>query len=266
MKTSSYWYERFQPALLALLGILGFTWLLLTPPGLLGKADAIGYAVCHRIAERSFFLGDRAVPLCARCSGMYLGALAGFLYQWGLGRRGGLPARRIQVIFGVFLLAFGLDGVNSYLTFFPMLPHLYQPQNGLRLLTGTLLGTALSALLVPTFHQVVWQVWEERPFLSSFRQLLVLLGMAGLIAGSIASENPILIYPLALFSIIALLILLVLAYTMLWTLLLKRENTFSNWKQLQPILLLAILTTFLQIIVIDAVRYGLTGTWQSFSL
>lgn len=265
MKISSYGYERFQPALLVLLGILGFTWLLLTPPGLLGKADAIGYAVCHRIAERSFFLGERALPLCSRCSGMYLGALAGFLYQMGLGRRGGLPARRIQIIFGIFLLAFGLDGINSYLTFFPQLANLYQPQNGLRLLTGTLMGTAISALLVPTFHQVVWQAWEDRPFLSSFRQMLVLLIMAGLIAGSIASENPLLIYPLALLSIASLLILLILAYTMLWTLLLKRENTFSNWKQLQPILLLGILTTFLQIIAIDAVRYGLTGTWQSFS-
>ena len=31
------------------LGILLFAWLLNTPPGLLGKADAVGYAVCHRI-------------------------------------------------------------------------------------------------------------------------------------------------------------------------------------------------------------------------
>jgi hypothetical protein len=39
-----------------------------TPPGLLGKADAIGYAVCHRIDLRSFHLGDRQLPLCARCT------------------------------------------------------------------------------------------------------------------------------------------------------------------------------------------------------
>jgi len=35
----------------------GFTvWVLLTPPGLIGKLDAIGYAFCHRIADRSYFL------------------------------------------------------------------------------------------------------------------------------------------------------------------------------------------------------------------
>src|SRR5450759_1456011 len=56
--------------------VLVFTgWFINTPPGLLGKADAIGYAVCHRISERSFHIGSIQLPLCARCSGMYLGAV-----------------------------------------------------------------------------------------------------------------------------------------------------------------------------------------------
>jgi hypothetical protein len=29
-------------------------WFFIAPPGLLGKADAVGYAICHRIDERSF--------------------------------------------------------------------------------------------------------------------------------------------------------------------------------------------------------------------
>ena len=40
-----------------------------------GKADHIGYAVCHQISVRSYFFGDHQLPLCARCSGQYLGAL-----------------------------------------------------------------------------------------------------------------------------------------------------------------------------------------------
>ena len=266
MKISTPWYERFQPVLLAALGILVVVWLALTPPGLLGKADAIGYAVCHRIAERSFFLGDRAVPLCSRCSGMYLGALAGFLFQLRLGKRANLPPRRVQAFFAVFLLAFALDGINSYITFFPQLPHLYDPQNSLRLLTGTLLGVGMTGLLLPTFHQVVWQQWDERPALGSIRQLIGVVVLAGVIAGSIASENPLLVYPLALLSIASLLALLVTAYSLVWTLLLKRENTFTTWKQLRPVLVLAILTTFTQIAAIDAFRYWLTGTWNGFSL
>ena len=40
-------------------------WLVNTPPGLLGKLDAIAYAVCHRIAARSFQIGNVPLPLCA---------------------------------------------------------------------------------------------------------------------------------------------------------------------------------------------------------
>ena len=68
-------------------GLLLIGWLLNTPPGLLGKADAIGYAVCHRIDLRSFHLGDRQLPLCARCTGMYLGALLALMFQFFTGRR-----------------------------------------------------------------------------------------------------------------------------------------------------------------------------------
>ena len=43
---------------LVTVGLLFIGWLANTPAGLLGKADAIGYAVCHRIDVRSFLLGD----------------------------------------------------------------------------------------------------------------------------------------------------------------------------------------------------------------
>ena len=55
--------------------ILLVLWLINTPPGLLGKSDAVGYAVCHRIPSHSFYFGDRPFSLCARCTGQYLGFL-----------------------------------------------------------------------------------------------------------------------------------------------------------------------------------------------
>ena len=64
-------------AFVALAVILG---ILLAPPhGLLDKADHAAFAVCHRISERSFTFAGRPLPLCARCSGTYLGALAGLI-------------------------------------------------------------------------------------------------------------------------------------------------------------------------------------------
>lgn len=265
MQLTSDKLERYRPILIAALSIFLLGWLVLTPAGLLGKADAIGYAVCHRIAERSFFIGDRALPLCSRCSGMYMGALVGFLFQLRLGRRAGLPSCRVQVVLALILIAFAIDGINSYLTFFPQLPNLYPPHNDLRLLTGTLVGAGMAALLLPAFHQVVWETYDERPALSSFRQLSAWVGAAGLVGLALVSENPLLVYPLALLSVASLLVLLTLAYAMVWILLLKQENTYRSWKQLQPVILLALLTVLAQIIIFDAGRFALTGTWSGFS-
>ena len=71
--------------------VLTVVWLFLTPEGLLGKADAVGYSVCHRISVRSFHIGERPLPLCARCSGMFLGALLGLVYQAAQGKKGKMP-------------------------------------------------------------------------------------------------------------------------------------------------------------------------------
>src|SRR5512139_331034 len=106
-------------------GLVLFGWLLNTPPGLLGKADAIGYAVCHRIDLRSFHLGERPLPLCARCTGMYLSAALILLYQgWRWPRRGGTPPRSVLLVCVLLALIWALDGVNSFLSFFPAAPTL----------------------------------------------------------------------------------------------------------------------------------------------
>jgi uncharacterized membrane protein len=53
------------------------------PPGLGSAAYSIGAIVCHQRPERSFHAGGVQVPVCARCTGLYvagaLGALAGWL-------------------------------------------------------------------------------------------------------------------------------------------------------------------------------------------
>ena len=61
----------------------------------LGVADHVGYAVCHQITVRSYVFGDLVMPLCARCSGQYLGVLIGFFlaWRWGRIRAMGFPPR-----------------------------------------------------------------------------------------------------------------------------------------------------------------------------
>ena len=256
----------FQTLLVVLLACGLLAWLNLTPSGLFGKADAIGYAVCHRIPGHSYWIGERQFPLCARCSGMYLGALIGFLYLGRLGRRAGLPVRRVQLLLAAALLAFALDGVNSYLTFFPQLPHLYQPLNALRLLTGLLVGIGIASILLPTFNSVVWQSSNDRPVLDSLRHFAGLLGCAGLAALALVSDNPLLAYPLVLLSVAGLLSMLTLAYSLAWILFTRKENSFQTWREFRPVLLLSAASTLLQIAALDAARYLFTGSWAGFNL
>ena len=73
-RTQRLWLRR-AVAFVALAFIATFV---LSPPwSVLEKADAVGSAVCHRISFRSFHLAGRQLPLCVRCTGTYLGVIAG---------------------------------------------------------------------------------------------------------------------------------------------------------------------------------------------
>ncbi len=255
-------------AVLALAGTVAGLWLFNTPAGLLGKADAIGYAVCHRIDLRSFHLGGRALPLCARCSGMYLGALLAIGYPMlaGRGRAGNYPDWRIMTPFGLFFLAFAVDGVNSYLSFFPQAPQLYPPSNLLRLVTGTLVGLGMGVVVYAAFNQSAWRDWRREAPLGSYRDLLLLLLLAAVLVLALLSGNPLVLYPLALLSGLAVLVVLAAVYTTVVLLVLRLENHATSWMGLFFPALLGFTLALLQIGALDLLRFKLTGTWAGFSL
>ncbi len=243
-------------------------WLLNTPEGLLGKADAIGYAVCHRIDLRSFHLGDRQVALCARCTGQYLGAVLGFGYQLAMGRRrGGRPPWAVLAVLGVLVLVWVVDGFNSFLHLRPELfsrYFVYEPNNTLRVLTGTGLGLGLSVMLLPAFHQTVWKRWSSKPALSGWASLGGMLALGVFVVYLVLTENPLILYPLTLVSAAGVLIILTLVYTMVWVMLFKLENRFDSLKELAFPLVAGFTMALAQIALLDFVRYLLTGTWDGF--
>jgi uncharacterized membrane protein len=255
--------------LLVLAAIIILTvWLAKTPDGLLGKADAIGYAVCHRIDARSFHLGDRQFPLCARCSGMYLGALLGLVYQLVQGRRGSLPSTKTNIFLGLLVVAFGIDGANSFLHFFPNVAGIYTPANWSRLVTGTGMGIAMSAMLMPTFHQTVWKTWDTRPALGSFRQIGGLVALSALLVVIIlaANGNAVILFPLSLLSSLSVLVILSMVYTMILIMLARADNTFEKLRQIWMAILGGFCIALLQIALFDLVRFLATGTWGGFNL
>ena len=248
-------------------GLLLFGWLLNTPPGLLGKADAIGYAVCHRIDLRSFHLGDRVVPLCARCTGMYLGALLALGFQYLTGpRRSGPPSVGTMIVLAAFVVAFAIDGLNSFLSLIPNAPHLYEPINGLRLITGTGMGLVIAAALYPGFNQAVWADADPHPALSGWKKLIILIACALILDMLVFSENPFVLYPLALLSAAGVMVILTMVYCMLWIIMMRSENRYRSIRQLWFPLIGGFGLALLQIALLDYARFLFTGTWDGFHL
>jgi uncharacterized membrane protein len=246
-------------------GLVIGIWWLYTPDGILGKADAIGYAVCHRIDLRSFHLGERGLPLCARCSGMYLGAFFTLTYYFVRRPRAGLfPSRKQASLLILFGVLWALDGLNSYLHLFPNAPHIYPPSNTLRVVTGSLIGISLATLIYPVFNQAAWKNWREERVLGSFADLAQLAGLVAVVVMAILTENPLVLYPLALLSSFSVLLILTMVYTTVVLALRRGPHGAQTWQDMLTPLIGGMILAILQIGLIDGVRYWLTGTWSGF--
>lgn len=247
--------------------IILLVWLYFTPSGLLGKSDAVGYAVCHRIPSHSFYFGDRPFSFCARCTGQYLGFLWGIVIQFVLARkRSGFPPRLVLAFMGFLTLFYLFDGLNSVLHLYPGLQHwsLYEPENTLRLFSGLGAGIVISGILYPLLGQSVWRDVSLKPAFKDLKAWGIFFGGGLLVGLLILSGNPLILYPLILLSAAGLTLILSLLYAMIWIILLKKDNSFSSWQELGWWWIAGIASALVQIAAIDFVRYQLTGTWSGF--
>ena len=249
-----FWLSWAVPLLIVIAFVAAPPW------SLLDKTRLVGYAVCHQIPERSFFIAGEQLPLCSRCSGTFLGAFAGFAVLTARGRRraANLPPLPVTIVLIAFILAMAVDGVNSYLTFFPGAFHLYQPHNLLRLTTGTLSGLALSNIIYPILNYTLWRDATEEPALRSFRELGLIVIVAGTLSGLVALEPPLLLYPLALLSTLGVLLLLGSVNAVLALTVTRREGKASRWRHLLWPALVGLAAALTQITLIDLARATLT--------
>ncbi len=247
-------------------------WMYISPEGALGKLDAIGYAVCHRIDARSFQIGDRQLPLCARCTGEFYAAGLALIFQvFVSGKRSKLPSRGIIAVLVLFFLAFGIDGSNSYLYLLKQssngalaqIPNLYIPNNTLRLFTGSGMGIALAAVLYPVINQSLWRELDDRPALE-WKNFGILVALVIVVNLLVLTDSLIVLYPIAYLSALGTLSLLVLVFTILWIIIMKQDNTFDNIKQLWLPLASGLTLALLMILSIDLLRLQFTGTWSGF--
>lgn len=88
---------------------------------------------CHQRADRSYFIGNYQLPVCARCQGVYLGYLLGlFIY--------------IPLLLVLLPLTY-IDG-------FIQLKTEYNSTNSRRLITGVISGIATIQLIKALIHYI----------------------------------------------------------------------------------------------------------------
>jgi uncharacterized membrane protein len=251
------WLRRGAPIIaLVVIGVFLFT----PPWNVLLKTRLIGYAICHQLPDRSFHAAGEQMPLCARCSGTFVGALVGFAVLVVRGRRraASLPPTAVAVVLVCCIAALAVDGINSYLSFFPRLPHLYQPQNWLRLTTGMLNGIALSCIVLPVLNYSLWSDAVEAPSVRNFKELGMLVAVGAVIATAVLLELPPLLYPLAILSVTGVLVLLTALNTTLVLTLINHRPSATRWRQAWLPLLVGLAASFVEIGAIDVGRYFIT--------
>jgi uncharacterized membrane protein len=260
---------NYLPTIYFIGGMICIIWLLSTPMGILGKADAIGYAVCHRIDTRSFHIGVRQLPLCARCTGQYIGAIIGLIFIWIVGRdRTGTPPRRVIVGMIVLFIFYAIDGVNSYfylppfLKMFPNMPHLYEPSNTLRLISGTGVGLVIGMILYPAVLGSIHVDPNPKPAINNLKKFLVLLGIGILVDVLILTGSKYVLLPAALVSAGGVLLLLTLVYTLLWMRIFLKENQFTKISQTARYIIAGFMIAMIQIALFDMIRFIITRSWN----
>ena len=202
---------------------------LATPGDLDYKIDALGFGVCHQISTHSFFAGDHQLPLCSRCSGIYLGALSSLILLMGLRPRARkLPVKGMALLLGLFFLAMILDGVNSTLQTFGA--GVWQTTNLIRIITGALAGVAVAFIFYPVFNMSLWNSEasrQERTLEQPF-ELAAYLVAAGILVALVIDGADWLYYPLAFLSLIGLLALLTMANTIVVLIVTRQEATIQS--------------------------------------
>jgi uncharacterized membrane protein len=215
--------------------------LIFAPGGtIIDRLRALDAGICAQLPTHSFYPGGQRLPLCARNTGIYLGFMLCIAVQFarGRGRAVGLPRGWVAVVLLGGIVLMGIDGFNSL--FLDLhLPHLYQPNNFLRLATGLLTGTAMASFLLPVANGVLWREGDERTLYPSLRKLVWMLPVLLLAFLAVASTTAWLLYPIALISTAGVVLALSLINLTFMLAITGKVERFGRAIQAAPIFTLA---------------------------
>ena len=232
---------------------------------LLGVSDYVAYAVCHRLPGHSFEVFGRTLPLCARCSGIYLGIMLTFamMILTGRHRSARFPRRPFLLTIIALLAIMAFDGLNSLAHDIGIF-HLYEPHNTLRMITGFGAGIAVALIITVTFAQTAWRDYRREAPIETTGELFILLALAAALTLAILSNQTTILYVLSIVSAVGVLTILTTLYTTLTLIIMRRDGTIERARQLALPAMIGFLLTVAQIVATATLRFNVTGTWSGF--
>ena len=110
---------------------------------------AVGSVICHQLPDRSFFLNGRQLPVCARCTGLYLGGAAGVLgwCAWKISR----GWRPISMPPRAAIRTVAVAAVPTAITVATAITGLWDGSNVTRALLAVPLGATAGAVVAAVF-------------------------------------------------------------------------------------------------------------------
>jgi len=126
----------------------------------------VGFGICHQIPERSLHFGGRALPLCARCTGIFLGfaVCLGVLLVAYRGLAPRYPSWPKLAFLTLLFVPTAVDAITSY-------AGMRESGNAVRMVTGSLAGTAIAAILFPLVAGALLSVRRIEPAHDRVRML-----------------------------------------------------------------------------------------------
>jgi hypothetical protein len=214
------------------LGAIVLSFLFLPLP-ILEKLRILSAGVCAQRLGHSILFGDVQPPLESRMIGIYGGFMVALLGFAALKRGRSIIMPRVPML-ALGLVFVGIMGVDGFNAFFKDIhaPYLYEPDNRLRLLTGTLCGFAVAMLVLPILNYTLWRDGDLRPLVPSWKAFFGLIG-AGLIFDAIVLTGwGFLLYPVSLLSVGGVLLLVVAINLLVVLSILRREGRSNTWLDL----------------------------------
>lgn len=209
-----------------------------------------GYAVCHCLPSRTLTVGGHLLPVCSRCTGIYIGIAATYIFL--ISRRGfkvnALPSLWASLAVAAMLLPMSVDGVSSYLG-------LRETTNMLRFLTGLVAGAALPIFAFPLLSPELIVGGGKRGVVRPFGgpwDGVIWLGLLAAAGALVFAPWPWLYYPLAILTVAGLAGIFFNLALVIWEMVLERAG---RWGRRPWTLAIAALTVMLIFSALNVFHY-----------